>query len=76
MSELNYKLFNQNTIMKKIEYQAPVIKTLTMEFLMQSASDQIQGSGAGTDDITYGGIDNDGMEGDAKSFGNRSVWDD
>ena len=43
---------------------------------MQSASDQIQGSGAGTDDITYGGIDNDGMEGDAKSFGNRSVWDD
>jgi len=62
--------------MKKIAYQTPVIKTLTMEFLMQSASDKIQGSGAGTDDITYGGIDNDGMEGDAKSFGNRSVWDD
>lgn len=43
---------------------------------MQSASDKIQGSGAGTDDITYGGIDNEGMEGDAKAFGNRSVWDD
>ena len=63
---------NQNTIMKKIAYQAPVIKTLTMEFLMQSAS----GTTGRIDDqpaIGSGGTDEDGtVEPEAKSF---SVWD-
>ena len=61
--------------MKKIEYQAPVIKTLTMEFLMAAASGV---TGTGDVDLGYGGIDNteDGMDADAKAFDNRSVWDD
>ncbi|MBR5697581.1 MAG: hypothetical protein IKX44_03020 [Prevotella sp.] len=65
--------------MKKIAYQTPVIKTLTMEFLMQSASG---GSGAtgemnGETIIGDGGIDDDGsLDPDAKIFGTHSVWDD
>ena len=60
--------------MKKIEYQAPVIKTLTMEFLMAAASGV---TGTGDVDLGYGGVDENGeLEGDAKAFGNRSVWDD
>lgn len=58
--------------MKKIAYQAPVIKTLTMEFLMQSAS----GTTGRIDDepvIGSGGTDEDGtVEPEAKGF---SVWD-
>ena len=59
--------------MKKIAYQIPVIKTLTMECLMQSASDGVSAPGQG---IGYGGV-GDG-EGDAKEDGlkPRSVWDD
>ncbi len=63
--------------MKKIEYQTPVIKTLTMEYLMQAASGNgITGTGAA--ELGSGGIDNseDGMDADAKAFGNHSVWDD
>jgi hypothetical protein len=62
--------------MKKIAYQTPVIKTLTMEYLMQAAS----GNGVtGTGDavIGSGGYDETGeKDPDAKVFDNRSVWDD
>ncbi len=62
--------------MKKIAYQAPVIKTLTMEFLMAAAS----GTTGRIDDtptIGTGGSDDEGtMDPEAKNFGNRSVWDD
>ena len=62
--------------MKKIEYQTPVIKTLTMECLMQDAS----GTTGRIDDepvIGSGGSDDDGtMDPEAKGFGSRSVWDD
>ncbi len=59
--------------MKKIAYQTPVIKTLTMEFLMQSGSVTAPGQGIG-----YGGEDpGDGtVDPEAKVFDNRSVWDD
>lgn len=67
--------------MKKIEYQTPVIKTLTMEHLMQNAA---SGGGSGvtgeidTDPVFGdGGIDGDGtIDPDAKTFGHCSVWDD
>lgn len=62
--------------MKKIAYQTPEVKvkTLFMDYLMEGS---INGSGAGTDDITYGGIDNEGMDGDAKNgLNHHSVWDD
>ena len=60
--------------MKKIAYQAPVIKTLTMEFLMQSASDGVSASEQGID---YGGVDDGTHDPDAKDgFKNHSVWDD
>ena len=61
--------------MKKIAYQTPVIKTLTMEYLMQDASNGVTAPGQG---IGYGGVDNtdEGMDAEAKAFGNRSVWDD
>lgn len=65
--------------MKKIEYQTPVIKTLTMECLMQDASGNngVSGTVDGTPSIGEGGIDEGGtMDPDAKVFGNRSVWDD
>ena len=59
--------------MKKIAYQAPVIKTLTMEFLMAAAS----GVSAPEQGIGYGGVDETGeKDPDAKVFDNRSVWDD
>ena len=63
--------------MKKIAYQAPVIKTLTSEFIMQDASQRVHGDGAGVD-AGYGCIDpGDGsVEPEAKAFDNRSVWDD
>lgn len=61
--------------MKKIEYQAPVIKTLTSEFIMQGASQGVHGDGAGVD-AGYGGIDDGTQDPEAKAFGNRSVWDD
>lgn len=62
--------------MKKIDYQTPVIKTLTMECLMQDASGNgVTGTGAA--DIGSGGYDNEGeKDPDAKAFGSRSVWDD
>jgi hypothetical protein len=67
---------NQNTIMKKIAYQTPVIKTLTMEFLMQAASGNGV-TGTGAVEIGEGGIDEEGnLDPAAKDFGNRSVWDD
>ena len=60
--------------MKKIAYQTPVIKTLTMECLMQSASDGVSAPDQG---IGYGGVDETGdKDPDAKAFDNRSVWDD
>ena len=62
--------------MKKIAYQAPVIKTLTMEYLMQVASGNGV-TGTGDAEIGSGGIDEGGtMDPDAKVFDNRSVWDD
>lgn len=62
--------------MKKIAYHTPVIKTLTMEFLMQSASGA-QGTVDGNPAIGSGGTDTDGtLDPDAKVFDNRSVWDD
>ena len=57
--------------MKKIEYQTPVIKTLTMECLMQDAS----GVSAPDQGIGFGGED-DGSDPEAKAIGSRSVWDD
>lgn len=60
--------------MKKIAYQTPVIKTLTMECLMAAGSGV---TGTGDVDLSYGGVDEKGeLEGDAKAFGNHSVWDD
>lgn len=61
--------------MKKIAYQTPEVKvkTLFMESLM--AGSGVTGTGDAT--IGYGGIDENGeLEGDAKNFGNHSVWDD
>ena len=56
--------------MKEIDYQAPVIKTLTLEYLMAGGSVTAPGQGIG-----YGG-EEDG-EGDAKGdLTIRSVWDD
>ena len=73
---MKFNYLNQNTIMKKIAYQAPVIKTLTMEYLMQAASGNgVTGTGAA--ELGSGGIDEDGtIDPDAKAFGNSSVWDD
>jgi hypothetical protein len=65
--------------MKKIEYQAPVIKTLTMEFLMAATSGGNGVTGEIDMNPTFGegGIDEDGtVDPDAKSFDNRGVWDD
>ncbi len=64
--------------MKKIAYQTPVIKTLTMEYLMQTASGNgVTGAVDDTSEIGAGGIDETGeKDPDAKIFGNRSVWDD
>ena len=59
--------------MKKIDYQTPVIKTLTMECLMQAASDAVTTPDQG---INYGGVDDGTNDPDAKVFDNRSVWDD
>ena len=59
--------------MKKIAYQAPVIKTLTMEYLMQAASDAVTAPDQG---INYGGVDDGTNDPEAKGFGHRSVWDD
>ena len=42
---------------------------------MQEASNGVTAPGQG---IGYGGVDNtdEGMDAEAKAFGNRSVWDD
>ena len=62
--------------MKKTAYQTPVIKTLTMEYLMQAASGNGV-TGTGSAEIGAGGYDETGeKDPDAKAFGNRSVWDD
>ena len=61
--------------MKKIEYQTPVIKTLTTEVIMQDASQRIHGEGGGVD-AGYGGVDDGTNDPEAKAFDNRSVWDD
>ena len=65
--------------MKKIEYQTPVIKTLTMEHLMQNTGSGNGVTGVFEDDdkVNEGGIDDDGsLDPAAKDFSNRSVWDD
>ena len=64
--------------MKKIAYQTPVIKTLTSEVIMQGGSTGNGVTGTGAAELGSGGIDNteEGMDADAKTFGNRSVWDD
>ena len=63
--------------MKKIAYQTPVIKTLTMEYLMQGASvnNGVTGTVDGESAIGSGGVDEDGTMDPAAKF-NRSVWDD
>ena len=62
--------------MKKIDYQTPVIKTLTMECLMQDASGNGI-TGTGDAELGSGGTDEGGtMDPDAKTFGHRSVWED
>lgn len=63
--------------MKKIAYQTPVIKTLTMEFLLQGGSQT--GTGGyidGNKEIGFGGEDDGSHDPGAKDFGHRSVWDD
>ncbi len=63
--------------MKKIDYQAPVIKTLTMDILMQSASQTGTGGYVdGNKDMGYDGVDDGSHDPEAKGFGSRSVWDD
>ena len=61
--------------MKKIVYQAPEVKVkaLNMEQLMAGS---IQGTLNDEVIIGYGGIDEDGMEADAKLYEGTSVWDD
>lgn len=63
--------------MKKIAYQAPVIKTLTMEFLLQGGSQT--GTGGyidGNKELGYEGVDDGTHDPEAKAFDNHSVWDD
>ncbi len=64
--------------MKQIAYQAPVIKTLTMDFLMAATSGNgVTGVFEDDDKVGEGGIDDTGsLDPAAKTFGNRSVWDD
>jgi hypothetical protein len=76
---MNLNYLNQNTIMKKIAYQTPVIKTLTSEVIMQGGStgNGVTGAVDDTSEIGAGGIDETGEKNpDAKIFGNSSVWDD
>ena len=61
--------------MKKIVYQTPEVKVKAL-FMDQLMAGSISGTGAGTEDLGYGGV-SDG-EGDAKEdgFKSHSVWDD
>ncbi len=63
--------------MKKIVYQIPEVKVKALYLEQLMAGGSVTGDVDGGGGPGYGEVDDDGtMDPNAKTFGNRSVWDD